>query len=163
MSHDDELIALDAPFLWRPYTSSDDHERKPLFVVDRAEGAWLIGSDGRRLLDASGSWWCNNLGHGHPRLRKAIAEQTERLMHCTLAAATHEPAARLAAELVEAAPEGLTRVFYSDNGSTVGGSRAEDRVPVLAASRRIEANTLPGSSRRLSRRHHRRHERERRR
>ena len=115
---DDELIALDRAYLWRPYTSSEDHEKRPLFVVDRAEGPWLIAADGHRLLDASGSWWCNNLGHGHPRLRAAIVRQSKRLMHCTLAAATHEPAARLAAELVRVAPEGLHRVFYSDNGST---------------------------------------------
>lgn len=115
---DDELIALDRAHLWRPYTSSQDHETRPLFVVDRAEGPWLIAADGRRLLDASGSWWCNNLGHGHPRLRAAMARQSERLMHCTLAAATHEPASRLAAELIGIAPEGLSRVFYTDNGST---------------------------------------------
>ena len=118
MPSDQDLIALDRRHVWRPYTSSEDHEGKPLFVVERAEGPWLIGSDGRRLLDASGSWWCNNLGHGHPRLRGAIARQAEQLMHCTFAAATHEPAARLAAELAEVAPEGLSRAFYSDNGST---------------------------------------------
>ncbi|UCH29967.1 MAG: adenosylmethionine--8-amino-7-oxononanoate transaminase [Myxococcales bacterium] len=118
MPSDDDLIALDRRHVWRPYTSSEDHEGKPLFVVERAEGPWLIGSDGRRVLDASGSWWCNNLGHGHPRLRGAIARQAEQLMHCTFAAATHEPAARLAAELAEVAPEGLSRAFYSDNGST---------------------------------------------
>ena len=118
MSPDDELIALDRAHLWRPYTSSEDHETRPLLVVDRAEGPWLIAADGRRVLDASGSWWCNNLGHGHPRLRAAIARQSERMMHCTLAAATHEPAARLSAELAALAPDGLERVFYSDNGST---------------------------------------------
>lgn len=118
MAGDEELIAIDRRFLWRPYTSSEDHENKPLFVVDRAEGPWLIGTDRKRLLDASGSWWCNNLGHGNPRLRRAIVEQSQRVMHCTLAAATHEPAARLAEELIEVAPEGLSRVFYSDNGST---------------------------------------------
>jgi adenosylmethionine-8-amino-7-oxononanoate aminotransferase len=118
MPSDDQLIALDRAHLWRPYTSSDDHEKRPLFVVDRAEGPWLIQSDGRRILDASGSWWCNNLGHGHPRLRAALVRQSEQLMHCTLAAATHEPASRLAAELVEVAPAALNRVFYSDNGST---------------------------------------------
>ncbi len=118
MSDDRELVALDRAHLWRPYTSSEDHERRSLFVVDRAEGPWLIAPDGRRVLDASGSWWCNNLGHGHPRLRRAIARQSEMMMHTTLAQATHEPAVRLAAELVETAPEGLTRVFYSDDGST---------------------------------------------
>ena len=115
MPSDDELIALDRAHLWRPYTSS---EMRPLFVVDRADGPWLIGADGRRVLDASGSWWCNNLGHGHPRLRAALARQSKRMMHCTLAAATHEPAALLASELAEIAPDGLERVFYSDNGST---------------------------------------------
>jgi adenosylmethionine-8-amino-7-oxononanoate aminotransferase len=118
MAPDDELIALDRAHLWRPYTSSDDHRERPLLVVDRAEGPWLITADGRRVLDASGSWWCSNLGHGHPRLRAAIARQSERVMHATLAAATHEPAARLAAELADIAPNGLDRVFYSDNGST---------------------------------------------
>lgn len=118
MPTDDDLIALDRAHLWRPYTSSADHETRSLFVVDRAEGPWLIAADGRRVLDASGSWWCNNLGHGHPRLREALRRQAERMMHCTLAEATHEPAALLAAELAEAAPNGLNRVFYSDNGST---------------------------------------------
>ena len=118
MSPDDDLVALDRAHVWRPYTSSEDHETRPLLVVDRAEGPWLITPEGRRVLDASGSWWCNNLGHGHPRLRAAIARQSEHMMHCTLAAATHEPASRLAAELAREAPEGLTRVFYSDNGST---------------------------------------------
>jgi len=118
MGRDEDIVAVDRRVLWRPYTSSEDHENKPLFVVERAEGPWLIGRDGRRLLDASGSWWCNNLGHGNPRLRRAIVEQSNTLMHCTLAAATHEPAVRLAAQLVEVAPEGLSRVFYSDNGST---------------------------------------------
>jgi adenosylmethionine-8-amino-7-oxononanoate aminotransferase len=114
----EELVALDRRYVWRPYTSSEDHESRPLFVVERAEGPWLVGADGRRVLDASGSWWCNNLGHGHPRLREAIRLQSESLMHCTFAAATHEPAARLAEELIGVAPEGLSRVFYSDNGST---------------------------------------------
>jgi adenosylmethionine-8-amino-7-oxononanoate aminotransferase len=115
---DDELLALDRRHLWRPYTSSEDHESRPLFIVDRAEGPWLIGPGGRRILDASGSWWCNNLGHGHPRLRQALSRQAEQLMHVTFGGATHEPAVRLASELTAVAPKGLERVFFSDNGST---------------------------------------------
>jgi len=144
MSSDAELIALDRAHLWRPYTSSDDHANRPLLVVDRAEGPWLITADGRRVLDASGSWWCNNLGHGHPRLRAAIARQSERMMHCTLAAATHEPAARLAAELVEIAPDGLNRVFYSDNGSTAV------EVALKIAFQYWQQNCRPGRTRFLA-------------
>jgi adenosylmethionine-8-amino-7-oxononanoate aminotransferase len=118
MSLRDELIALDREAVWRPYTSSEDHERVDPLVIASAEGPYLIDTDGRRYLDGSGSWWCNNLGHGHPRLRAALSRQAERLMHCTFAGVTHEPAARLANELLEVAPEGLARVFYSDDGST---------------------------------------------
>ncbi|MEM9730263.1 MAG: adenosylmethionine--8-amino-7-oxononanoate transaminase [Myxococcota bacterium] len=115
---DDELLALDRQHVWRPYTSSEDHESRPLFIVESAEGPWLTSTDGTRVLDASGSWWCNNLGHRHPRLRRALVDQSERLMHCTFGGATHEPGVRLAAELAEVAPEGLDRAFFSDNGST---------------------------------------------
>src|SRR5690606_14359787 len=78
----------------------------------------LIDDTGRRILDGSGAWWCNNLGHGHPRIREAIARQTSSLMHCSFGGATHESAVLLAEELIATAPEGLERVFYSDDGST---------------------------------------------
>jgi adenosylmethionine-8-amino-7-oxononanoate aminotransferase len=144
MSSDDDLIALDRAHLWRPYTSSDDHEKRSLLVVDRAEGPWLITAGGRRVLDASGSWWCNNLGHGHPRLRGAIVRQSKQLMHCTLAAATHEPASRLAAELVDVTPQGLNRVFYSDNGST------SVEVALKIAFQYWQQNSSPGRNRFLA-------------
>ncbi len=118
MSLRDELVALDRRAVWRPYTSSEDHERIDPLVIVSADGPYLVDADGRRYLDGSGSWWCNNLGHGHPRLRAALARQAEQLMHCTFAGVTHEPAARLAAELLDVAPEGLARVFFSDDGST---------------------------------------------
>jgi adenosylmethionine-8-amino-7-oxononanoate aminotransferase len=118
MADENDLIALDRAHVWRPYTSSQDHEERPLLAVEGAEGAWLILADGRRVLDASGSWWCNNLGHGHPRLRSALRRQSGRLMHCSFAGTAHEPASRLAGELVDVAPDGLHRVFYTDNGST---------------------------------------------
>src|SRR5690606_32709402 len=118
MTFREELIAADRRAVWRPYTSSEDHERHEPLVIVGAEGASLIDADGRRYIDASGSWWCNNLGHAHPRLREALKRQADALMHCTFAGVTHEPAARLAEELLDVAPPGLARVFFSDNGST---------------------------------------------
>ncbi|MEM7138235.1 MAG: adenosylmethionine--8-amino-7-oxononanoate transaminase [Myxococcota bacterium] len=115
---DDQILALDRQHLWRPYTSSEDHENRPALVVDTADGPWLIDREGRRFVDASGSWWCNNLGHRHPRLRRALAAQAEQLMHCTFGGATHEPGVLLASKLAAAAPPDLDRVFFSDNGST---------------------------------------------
>lgn len=114
----DEIVRLDRQHVWRPYTSTEDHLELDPIVVARAEGAWLHDADGRRYLDGNGSWWCNNLGHGHPRLRAALARQAESLMHCSLAGITHESAAALAEELSAIAPPGLTRAFFSDDGST---------------------------------------------
>ncbi len=113
-----KLRAVDRERIWRPYTAVEDHARREMLVVAGAEGPWLIDDQGRRVLDGSGSWWCSNLGHGHPRLRRALVEQAERLMHCSFGDTLHESAVLLAQELVEVAPKGLERVFYSDDGST---------------------------------------------
>jgi adenosylmethionine---8-amino-7-oxononanoate aminotransferase len=118
MTNRHRLLELDRRHVWRPYTSSLDHAARDPVVVARAEGPYLVDDTGRRLIDGNGSWWCNNLGHGHPRLREAIARQSASLMHCSFGGATHEAAVLLAEELVALAPEGLTRVFYSDDGST---------------------------------------------
>jgi adenosylmethionine-8-amino-7-oxononanoate aminotransferase len=87
-------------------------------VVARAEGAWLEDVDGRRYIDGNSSWYVATLGHGHPRLRRAFEAQARTLDHCSLAGIAHEPAARLAEELVAIMPAGLTRVFFVDDGST---------------------------------------------
>ena len=113
-----QLVALDRKHIWRPYTSSEDHQSTDPLVIASAQGPWLVDVDGRRYLDGNGSWWVNTLGHGHPRLLKAIEEQMAHLAHCSLAGTTHEAAAMLAKELVDVAPEGLTRVFFTDDGSS---------------------------------------------
>ncbi|WNG32739.1 adenosylmethionine--8-amino-7-oxononanoate transaminase [Archangium minus] len=113
-----DIVTLDKRHVWHPYTAMDEYIAKtdPLVVV-RAEGPYLYDADGTRYLDANGSWWVSTLGHRHPRLVRALTEQAGSLPHTSLAGVTHEPAARLAQELVALAP-GLSRVFYSDNGST---------------------------------------------
>ncbi|UQA60802.1 adenosylmethionine--8-amino-7-oxononanoate transaminase [Polyangium aurulentum] len=114
-----DLVRADKEFLWHPYTPMGRYvaEVDPL-VIERAEGARLFDVDGRSYLDANSSWWVATLGHNHPRLVAALARQAARLCHVSLAGVTHEPAARLAEELVSIAPRGLTKVFYSDDGST---------------------------------------------
>jgi len=111
-----DLVSRDARVLWHPYTQHG-LERDPLPVVG-ARGAWLELADGRRLLDAISSWWACLHGHGQPAIAAAIARQAAELDHVLFAGATHEPAVRLAEELLALVPPGLTRVFYSDDGST---------------------------------------------
>jgi adenosylmethionine---8-amino-7-oxononanoate aminotransferase len=110
------LLDRDRAFVWHPYTQMKT-QPPPLPIV-RGQGVYLYTEDGRRLLDGISSWWVNIHGHSHPRLNHAIAEQAKTLEHVIFAGATHEPAVDLAERLVGALPAGLTRVFYSDNGST---------------------------------------------
>jgi len=111
-----DLAARDRAVLWHPYTQMKTAPA-PLPVV-RAEGVYLYTADGRRLLDGISSWWVNIHGHSHPKLNEALAAQARELEHVIFAGFTHRPAVELAERLVEALPEELTRVFYSDNGST---------------------------------------------
>ena len=90
----------------------------PPMPVVRADGVWLELADGRRILDGISSGWVTLFGHNHPRLNDALVAQSAELEQVAFAGLTHEPAARLAAELVALAPAGLTRVFFSDDGST---------------------------------------------
>jgi adenosylmethionine-8-amino-7-oxononanoate aminotransferase len=112
------IARLDKAHVWHPYTPMDAWAEADPIVVARASGAWLEDVDGTRYLDGNSSWWVAGLGHGHPRLLRAMREQAETLAHCALAGIAHEPASRLAEELVALAPAGLTRVFYTDDGST---------------------------------------------
>jgi adenosylmethionine-8-amino-7-oxononanoate aminotransferase len=115
----DEIVALDKARVWHPYTAMRVYldEVDPLVVV-RAEGSRLWDADGRAYLDGNSSWWTATLGHRHPRLVAAVQKQLATLDHCAFAGIAHEQGAALAAELCDVAPAGLTRVFYTDNGST---------------------------------------------
>lgn len=110
--------ARDLAVLWHPCTQMAEHpDTLPLVPIARGEGAWLIGHDGRRYLDAVASWWTNLFGHANPRIAEAVATQARTLEHVILAGFSHEPAVRLAEELVRITPPGLSRVFFADNGS----------------------------------------------
>lgn len=106
----------DLRHVWHPYTQM--LTAPPPIPIERAQGVYLYTPDGRQILDGISSWWVNLHGHSHPRLNRALAEQVERLQQVLFAGFTHQPAARLAAEIVKRAPGSLTRVFYSDDGST---------------------------------------------
>lgn len=115
----DEIVAKDKRHVWHPYTEMSTYvrETEPLVVV-RAEGSRLFDADGRSYLDANSSWWVASLGHGHPRLVAALERQARTMAHCALAGIAHPEAAYLAEELCAVAPPGLSRVFFSDDGST---------------------------------------------
>ena len=113
-----ELRELDRTRLWHPFTQQRGWEQEDAPVIERAEGCTLWDTDGNRYIDGVSSLWCTVHGHRHPRIDAAVRDQLDRVAHTTMLGLTHPPAIELADRLVGLAPEGLSRVFYSDNGST---------------------------------------------
>src|ERR1700683_1522836 len=113
-----QLRALDRQYLWHPFTHMKQWLADEPLVITGAEGMYLIDSDSNRYLDGISSLWCNIHGHRVPEIDRAIREQLDRVAHTTLLGLSSEPSIELAHELVSRAPEGLTKVFYSDSGAT---------------------------------------------
>ena len=113
-----DLVAADRAHLWHPFTQQQGWVDEDPLIVDRAEGTDLIDVQGTRYIDGVSSLWCNVHGHRHPRIDAAVREQLDRVAHSTMLGLSHRPGIELAQRLVELAPPGLTRVFYSDSGST---------------------------------------------
>jgi adenosylmethionine-8-amino-7-oxononanoate aminotransferase len=116
-----ELIASDKRHLWHPFTQMSEwcapgHE--PLVLVE-GDGALLRDSEGREYIDGNSSIWTNLHGHNHPKINSAIRDQLDCVAHTSFLGFTNPPAIRLGEELVKLfPPDTLTRVFYSDDGST---------------------------------------------
>lgn len=102
--------------IWHPFTQMKT--APPPLKVRKGTGIWLELEDGRQILDCISSWWVTIHGHSHPVLSNALFEQAQQLEHVIFAGFTHEPAERLAQKLLYRLPKSLTRVFFSDNGST---------------------------------------------
>lgn len=106
----------DRRHVWHPYTQHGVAEA-PIEIV-RAQGAYIYDAGERPIFDAISSWWVTLHGHAQPEITGAIARQASALDQVIFAGFTHAPAAELARELARRAPSGLTRVFFSDDGST---------------------------------------------
>jgi adenosylmethionine---8-amino-7-oxononanoate aminotransferase len=104
--------------IWFPFTCSQDLMDFPPLVIERGLGMYVYDAAGKQYLDAIGSWWVSILGHNHPRISRAVIGQINKLEHVLMAGFIAEPTLRLSGLLAKMAPEGLDRIFYSDNGST---------------------------------------------
>lgn len=102
--------------IWHPFTQHGLNEPTPL--IERGEGARLYAADGQSWIDGISSWWVTTHGHNHPRIMAAMRAQTEKLDQVIFAGWSHQPAEDLAAELIRITPAPLTRIFFSDSGST---------------------------------------------
>lgn len=111
-------IDRDLKYIWHPYTQMKDCRSNPPIFIKRAKGIRLYDDKNRFYYDTISSWWCNVHGHNHPKITAAINRQLKSLDHVLFAGFTHENAIRLAEKLVSITPRRLTKVFFSDNGST---------------------------------------------
>jgi adenosylmethionine-8-amino-7-oxononanoate aminotransferase len=113
-----DLAQLDHRHVWHPFTQQQGWSEEAPLMIERGEGVYLFDTEGRRYIDGTASLWCNVHGHRHPTIDRAIHEQVDRISHSTMLGLSHPGATELAGRLVEIAPPGLTRVFYSDSGAT---------------------------------------------
>jgi adenosylmethionine-8-amino-7-oxononanoate aminotransferase len=111
----DHLAQWDREHVWHAFTQMRDYE--PL-LIERGEGAWLVDTAGRRYLDGSASMWCNVHGHRHPRLDAALAAQAAKVAHTTNLGLSNPTTVEFARRLVEIAPPGLEKVFFTGDGSS---------------------------------------------
>jgi len=111
----ENLSEKDQKYIWHPFTPYSEVSK--VISLQSAKGVYLYTHDGREILDAISSWWVNLHGHSHPYIAQAIFEQAQQLEHVIFAGFTHEPAVRLAQNLIQLIPF-QDKVFFSDNGST---------------------------------------------
>jgi adenosylmethionine-8-amino-7-oxononanoate aminotransferase len=114
----DEDLVRDFHHIWHPCTQMKDHAEVPPLLIDRAEGIYLYDREGNRYMDVIASWWVNLFGHNHPRINQAIKDQLDKMAHVMFAGVTHQPAIDLAEKLVNTSSPKLSKVFFSDNGSS---------------------------------------------
>jgi adenosylmethionine---8-amino-7-oxononanoate aminotransferase len=112
------LVAKDKRYIWHPFTQMRDWLADEPLIIEAAEGNYLIDVYGRRYLDGVSSLWVTVHGHRRPEIDQAVRAQLDRVAHSTLLGLGNVPSIELAERLVHVAPKGLTKVFYSDSGST---------------------------------------------
>jgi adenosylmethionine-8-amino-7-oxononanoate aminotransferase len=112
------LERADKEYVWHPFTQMADWLEETPLVIERGEGATLTDIHGNTYLDGVSSLWVNVHGHRHPEIDQAIRDQLDKVAHSTLLGLSSVPAVEFAEALVAAAPPGLTKVFYSDDGAT---------------------------------------------
>lgn len=107
----------DKKYLWHPFTSMKGWEKNDQLIIERGSGSYLFDTQGRKYLDGVSSLWVTVHGHRKKELNRAIGKQLKKIAHSTLLGLGNAPSIELAEKLIKIAPQGLTRVFYSDSGS----------------------------------------------
>lgn len=112
------LEEADKKYLWHPFTQMKEWLGETPLVIERGQGSFLYDIRGKKYLDGVSSLWVTLHGHRKREIDAAVRAQLSKISHSTLLGLSNVPSIELARRLVSVAPPGLSRVFYSDNGST---------------------------------------------
>ncbi|HBO85011.1 MAG TPA: adenosylmethionine--8-amino-7-oxononanoate transaminase, partial [Deltaproteobacteria bacterium] len=108
---------IDKKYIWHPFTQMREWKKGIPLIIEKGKGNYLIDTNNRKYLDGVSSLWVNVHGHRKKEIDNAIKKQIDKISHSTLLGLGNVPSIELAEKLVKIAPKGLTKVFYSDNGS----------------------------------------------
>lgn len=111
------LVEKDLQYIWHPCSQMKDYEELKPIIIDHGKGVYLYDKDNKEYMDIVSSWWCNLLGHCHPKINEGIKAQLDKLEHVIFANFSHEGAIKLCEELMQVIPKGLSKFNFSDNGS----------------------------------------------
>jgi adenosylmethionine-8-amino-7-oxononanoate aminotransferase len=114
----DRIEQLDKQYIWHPFTQMRDWEQEPQIIIESGKGNTLTDVRGKKYIDGVSSLWVTVHGHRKREIDLAVSRQLKKIAHSTLLGLSNVPAALLAEKLVKIAPKGLSKVFYSDSGST---------------------------------------------
>jgi adenosylmethionine-8-amino-7-oxononanoate aminotransferase len=112
------LKQIDTTCIWHPFTQMQDYSCSEPLIIERGQGSFLYDIDGNTYIDGVSSLWVNVHGHRKRQIDEAIISQVGKICHSTMLGISNIPAIELAQKLLRIVPQGLTKVFYSDSGST---------------------------------------------
>ncbi|MBT89774.1 MAG: adenosylmethionine--8-amino-7-oxononanoate transaminase [Spirochaetales bacterium] len=118
MTSKSKIKSYDLDYLWHPFTQMKEYGEDEPLVIESSDGVYLIDSDGKRYIDGISSLWVNIHGHKVKKIDAAIKKQIDKISHSTLLGVTNPPASILAKKLIDIAPKGLKKVFYSGDGAS---------------------------------------------
>lgn len=118
MQTSDNWVEKDLKYIWHPCSQMKDYETLKPIVIEKGKGIYIYDTNGNRYVDVISSWWCNLLGHCHPKINAAVKKQIDELEHVIFANFSHKPAITLCEKLSEVLPDGLCKFNFSDNGSS---------------------------------------------
>ncbi|GGI15761.1 adenosylmethionine--8-amino-7-oxononanoate transaminase [Gottfriedia solisilvae] len=113
-----ELSLKNKQYVWHPFTQMQDYINEEPLIISHGKDRKLFDVLGNEYYDGVSSIWLNVHGHNIKELNEAINEQLNKVAHSTLLGMANIPAILLAERLVNIAPDGLEKVFYSDSGAT---------------------------------------------